>query len=293
MFQKKKKIINRGNKFKVYIKSSFKNGTLDLSHAIFKGKKKKEIFFSTYLCHPSMANNELSGPALITKVAEYIKTLKNREFTYRLVILPETIGSICYINKFKTNLKKNIISGFNLSCVGDTRQYSYIPSKYGNTLADIALKSALIGKQNVKYYSFFERGSDERQYCAQGVDLPVCGFSRTKYGEYKEYHTSADNLNLISNKGLKQSFEVIKTIIDGFEKCFLPKTSIICEPNLGSRNLYPTTSIKDNYKKRNFMLDLITFSNGKDNIFDISQKTNIPLRNLIETYLILKSKKIF
>ena len=71
------------------------------------------------------------------------------------------------------------------------------------------------------------------------------------------------------------------------------KTSIICEPNLGSRNLYPTTSIKDNYKKRNFMLDLITFSNGKDNIFDISQKTNIPLRNLIETYLILKSKKIF
>ena len=103
-----------------------------------------------------MANNELSGPALITKVAEYIKTLKNREFTYRLVILPETIGSICYINKFKTNLKKNIISGFNLSCVGDTRQYSYIPSKYGNTLADIALKSALIGKQNVKYYSFLK-----------------------------------------------------------------------------------------------------------------------------------------
>ena len=92
------------------------------------------------------------------------------------------------------------------------------------------------------------------------------------YGEYKEYHTSADNLNLISNKGLQQSFEVIKTIIDGFEKCFLPKTSIICEPNLGSRNLYPTTSIKDNYKKRNFMLDLITFSNGKDNIFDISQR---------------------
>ena len=101
-------------------------------------------------------------------------------------------------------------------------------------------------------------------------------FQELNMENIKRYHTSADNLNLISNKGLQQSFEVIKTIIDGFENVFYQKTSIICEPNLGSRNLYPTTSIKDNYKKRNFMLDLITFSNGKDNIFDISQKTNIP-----------------
>ncbi len=291
--ENEKKKINKGNKFKVFINSRFKKGYLDLSHAVFKGKKKKEIFFSTYICHPSMANNELSGPALMTKVADYIKNIKNRNFSYRLVILPETIGSISYIHKYKNKLKKNVICGFNLSCVGDEKSFSYISSKNGNTLADNALKSALIGKQNVKYYSFLERGSDERQYCAQGVELPVCGFSRTKYGEFKEYHTSADNLNLISNKGLEQSFEVIKSIIDGFEKCFLPKTSIICEPNLGSRNMYPTVSVKDNYKKRNYILDLITYSNGEDNIFEISQKTNIPLEILIQAYSILKSKKIF
>jgi len=287
-----KKKINRGNKFKVYINSSFKNGYLDLSHAIIKGKKKKEIFFSTYLCHPSMANNELSGPALITKVAKYIKSIKNREYTYRLVIIPETIGSISYIHKFRKNLKKNIICGFNLSCVGDEREYSFISSKYGNTLSDIALKSALIGKKKIKYYSFLERGSDERQYCSPGVNLPVSGFSRSKYGEYKEYHTNADNLKLVTQKGLEQSFDVIKSIIDGFEKCFIPKSKIVCEPNLGSRNLYHTISHKKNYKSQNLKLDLISYSDGKMNIFEISEKTKIPLDIIINEYLILKKFNI-
>ncbi len=287
-----KKIINKGKKFKVFINSSFKNGHLDLSHAIFKGKKNKEIFFSTYICHPSMANNELSGPALLTKVAEYIKSIKKREYTYRLVILPETIGSITYINKFRKNLTKNVICGFNLSCVGDERGYSHISSKYGNTLSDVALKSALIGKKKIKYYSFLERGSDERQYCSPGVNLPVCGFSKSKYGEYKEYHTNADNLKLVTSRGLEQSFNVIKSIIDGFEKCFIPKSKIICEPNLGKRNLYPTISHKKNYKSQNFKLDLITYSDGKMNIFEISEKTKIPLETIINEYLILNKFNI-
>ena len=239
-----------------------------------------------------MANNELSGPALITKVAKYIKSIKNREYTYRLVIIPETIGSISYIHKFRKNLKKNIICGFNLSCVGDEREYSFISSKYGNTLSDIALKSALIGKKKIKYYSFLERGSDERQYCSPGVNLPVSGFSRSKYGEYKEYHTNADNLKLVTQKGLEQSFDVIKSIIDGFEKCFIPKSKIVCEPNLGSRNLYHTISHKKNYKSQNLKLDLISYSDGKMNIFEISEKTKIPLDTIINEYLILKKFNI-
>ena len=144
-----------------------------------------------------------------------------------------------------------MICGFNLSCVGDDKAYSHIESRSGNTLADISLEEALKGKKNVKRYSFLRRGSDERQYCSPGVDLPVCGFSRSKYGEFPEYHTSKDNLNFISKNGLKNSFEVMRSIIDTFEKNYywnsFPKSNILCEPNLGKRNLYPTVSQKKNY----------------------------------------------
>ena len=97
--EEKKKLKNKY--YRVIIKSKFSKGTLDLSHALFKGKKKKEIFFSSYLCHPSMANNELSGPAVLSKLANYISKKKKLRFSYRFALLPETIGSICYLSKFK------------------------------------------------------------------------------------------------------------------------------------------------------------------------------------------------
>ena len=160
-----------------------------------------------------MANNELSGPAVISKLADYISKKKKLRFSYRFVLLPETIGSICYINKFKKTLKRNMICGFNVSCVGDDRHYSIISSREGNSLADISLLEKISHKKNFTYFSYLKRGSDERQYCAPGVDLPICGFSRTKYGEFKEYHTSEDNLNLVNKKSLQDSFNVLKSIV--------------------------------------------------------------------------------
>ena len=282
--------------YDVLIDSKFKSGNLHLSHAVFKGKSKKEIFFSSYLCHPSMANNELSGPAVLIKLAEYIKNKKKLNFTYRFVLLPETIGSICYINKFKETLKKNMICGFNLSCVGDDKAYSHIESRSGNTLADISLEEALKGKKNVKRYSFLRRGSDERQYCSPGVDLPVCGFSRSKYGEFPEYHTSKDNLNFISKNGLKNSFEVMRSIIDTFEKNYywnsFPKSNILCEPNLGKRNLYPTVSQKKNYGNLNLRMDLIAYSDGKKNLIEISRIIKQPLNKIFSELKLLKKNKI-
>ena len=141
-------------------------------------------------------------------------------------------------------MKKYIIAGFNLSCVGDDRGYSYVESRYGDNLADNAIKSALLDKKNVKRYSFLFRGSDERQYCAPGIDLPVCGFSRSKFGEYKEYHTSADNLKIISNKSLNNSLKVLKTIVDAFETGLYPEVQIKGEPQLSKYNLHPTISQK-------------------------------------------------
>ena len=161
-----------------------------------------------------MANNELSGPVVLNGIMNFIKkNYKKNHYSYRFVLLPETIGSIAYLSKFYKQLKKNVICGYNLSCVGDERAYSYLSSKEGNNLADLSLQSALINLKNVKYYSFLKRGSDERQYCSPGIDLPICTFSKSKFGEYPEYHTSDDNLNIVSEKGLKESLEVFKNII--------------------------------------------------------------------------------
>ena len=133
-----------------------------------------------------MANNELSGPVLLSHILDYIKSIPNRRYTYRFVMLPETIGSISYLSSKRDLLKENVICGYNLTCVGDERAYSHVESRLGNNLADNALRSALIGFKSAFYYSFLERGSDERQYCSPGIDLPICTFCRSKFGRYPE-----------------------------------------------------------------------------------------------------------
>ena len=290
MSEKQKKKLPKGS-FKVFINSSLKKGNMELCHAILRGKSEKEIFFSSYICHPSMANNELSGPVLLNALMQYLKNkYKKRKFTYRFVLLPETIGSISYLSKFKKIMKKNVICGYNLSCVGDTRSYSYVPSRKGNTIADLYLKGALRGLQNVKKYSFLDRGGDERQYCSPGIDLPLCAFSRSK--EYKEYHTNKDNFNVVSQKGLMGSFNVMKKIIDNFEKSVYPKTKITCEPNLGKRNLYPTLSQKETYEGVKLRMNLLTYSDGQTSIFEISKLLNQPTHKIIKEYKLLKLKGI-
>ena len=221
-------------KYKAYINSKFKKSFLEVAEAVITGTLKKEILFSSYICHPSMANNELSGPVLLNALLLYLKNkYKKSKYTYRFVLLPETIGSIAYISKRLKILKQNTISGYVLTCVGDERCYSMVNTPNENTLADFSLNSALIGLDKVKKYSFIHRGSDERQYCAPGVDLPVSAFLRSK--TYPEYHTSKDDFNLVTEKGLNGSFEVMKNIIDAFETGLYPKFKNYCEPQLGKQ----------------------------------------------------------
>ena len=221
-------------KYKAYINSRFEKSHLEIAEAVIKGKSKKEILFSSYICHPSMANNELSGPVLLNAILLYLKNnFKNLKYTYRFVLLPETIGSIAYISKRLKLLKQKMISGYVLTCVGDERCYSMVKTPYENTLADFSLSSALIGIDKVKKYSFLHRGSDERQYCAPGVDLPVSSFLRSK--TYPEYHTSKDDFSLVTEKGLNESFQVMKNIIDAFETGLYPKFKNFCEPQLGKK----------------------------------------------------------
>jgi len=263
-------------------------GTLELADLVIKGESSEEIFFSTYVCHPSMANNELSGPVLASALIQYIKSkYSNTKYTYRFVFVPETIGSIAYLSQHLKELQSKVICGFNLSCVGDERSYSHIESRAGDTLADNALQSALIGLDNVVTYSFLERGSDERQYCAPGVDLPLCGFSRTKYGKYPEYHTSADNFDVVTSEGLNGALDVMKNIVDAFEIMLFPKINVKCEPQLGRRGLRPDVSQKGFHGDISIRSDFIAYADGVNSIFDISNKINKNVKYLIEEVRIL------
>ena len=289
--EKQKKLLPNG-KYRVFIDSSLKKGKLEIIHSVLKGKKKKEIFFSSYICHPSMANNELSGPVLLNAIMKYVKsTYSKTNYSYRFVLLPETIGSIAYLSKFKNILKRNVVCGFNLTCVGDERAYSLVHSPNKDTLADEALESALTGLKNVKNYDFVDRGSDERQYCAPGIDLPLCAFSRSKV--YPEYHTNKDDFKVVTQKGLQGSFEVMKNIIDAFELGSHPKSTFLCEPNLGKRDLYPKYSQKKIYDDSVFIRkNLLAFSDGKRSIFKISNLLSLPLKKVCSEYKLLKSKKL-
>lgn len=281
------------DKYHIYIDSELKNGSLTYGEIIIPGKNKKEIFLSTYICHPSMANNELSGPGIAIYLAKWLRSLPNRKYTYRIIFIPETIGSIAYLSKNLDIMKKNIIAGFNISCVGDDRIFSYVASRYGNTLADKVAKNVLkFYYPEYKEYSFLDRGSDERQYNAPGIDLPVCAICRSKYGEYPEYHTSKDNLELITPTGLQGAYEVYQQCIEAIEWNEKYKIQCLCEPQLGKRGLYPTISKKESYDSVKTMTDFIAYADGNNDLIEISNIIKIPIQELIPIIRILTKKKL-
>ena len=270
-------------KYKVVIDSELKEGSLTYGEIIIKGKEEKEILFTTYVCHPSMANNETSGIALNTFLATYVKSLKNRRFTYRFVFAPETIGAICYINRNLDNLKKNLQAGFVVSCVGDNLNYSYVASRKGNTLADkVALNVLKFSVNEFKQYPFTIQGSDERQYCSPKVDLPVCSVNRSRYGTYKEYHTSLDNMDFVTPEGFNGAYEVYIKIIDILENNYYYELTTFCEPQLGKRGLYPNISTLETAKETNVMMNLLSYADGKHDLIDIAEIIGVSADRLID-----------
>ena len=289
------KLSNIKTKFDIMINSNFKNGKLKWGEATIKGKSKKTIILSTYLCHPSMANNELSGPVVCNELINFLKKRKNN-YSYKIIFLPETIGSISFISQNFEELKKNVLCGFVISCVGDKGQFSKINSRYNNNFADKILNQTF-NKYHIKFrkFSYLERGSDERQYCSPLVDLPFCTLTRTKFENYKEYHTSKDDLNFINPKNLFKTINFLKKLIIEIENSILPVNSIKCEPMLSKRKLYPKTKTSANYQEKYFskkLLDFLSYSDGSNNLSNISQLINTSKAETTKLFETLKKNKL-
>ncbi len=291
---KLEKNYKNSDKFKVVIKSNLDSkGHLNYGELILKGKSKQEILISTYLCHPSMANNELSGPIVSMSLIKHFSRIKNLEKTIRFIFIPETIGAITYLSKNLNYLKQNTIGGYLLSCIGDDRQYGCMLSKYGNTPSDKAIIMAFKSlKIKFKKYSFLRRTADERQYNSPGIDLPIACIYRSRDGAYPEYHTSLDNFSLVTESGVKGGFKVAKTAINILLKKIIPQNKILCEPKMDKRNLYHSLSTKKIKKIYQHYLNFLQYADGKNDLESISILLNIKISLAYKIYNVLKKKKL-
>jgi aminopeptidase-like protein len=268
-------------------------GSLTYGEVLIPGRERKEVFLTTYICHPSMANNELSGPVVLTELARWLLS-EPRKHTYRIVFAPETIGAITYLSFNAAMLKERVVAGFNLTCMGDERAYSYLPSRKGGTLADrVALHVLRHFYPDFISYTFLDRQSDERQYCSPGIDLPLCSVMRTKYESYPEYHTSLDNLDVVTEKGLAGGYAVMRQCLEALEENFVYATEILCEPQMGRRGLYSTLGTVGNSTGYvTDMMNLLAYMDGRTPLLDIAETIGLNIFQCAEMAKTLIEKRI-
>ncbi|MGD9754603.1 MAG: DUF4910 domain-containing protein [Acidimicrobiia bacterium] len=264
--------------FHVVIDSDLGPGSLTYGELVIEGEQPDEVLLSTYVCHPSMANNELSGPLVVTALGRWLRSLPRRRYTYRLLFLPETIGAITYLAQHLDHLRTRVRAGWVVTCVGDERTHSYVPSRLGSTLADrISLRVLGELPGGFERYSYLDRGSDERQWCSPGADLPVCSVMRSKYATYPEYHTSLDDLSLVTPVGLQGGFDVLRRCLEVLEANVRWCAVLPGEPQLGPRGLYPTASFKGSADHVRSMMNVLAYCDGAHDLLDLCDRTGQPL----------------
>ena len=277
--------LDQNETYEIFIDSSLnENGSMTIGEAIIKGKSEEEILFSTYICHPSLASNELSGPLVAAFIYSKLKEQKDLKYTYRFIFVPETIGSIYSLSINGDYWKKNLKAGFVITCIGDDGKYTYKKSRRGNCLPDRAVEAILNQTESeFNIVDFFPSGSDERQFCSPGFNLPVGSLMRTMYGKYPEYHTSSDNKDYISIDAMEKSVLKYLEIIEVLERNekYINKMPF-CEPQLGKRCLYPTLGSQKNTEDFvTAMMWILNLSDGNYDLISISEKSKIPINKLI------------
>ena len=275
-----------GRKFKVKIDSTLEPGSLTYAELIIPGRSDTEVFFWSYVCHPSMANHELSGPTMTTYLAKNILERKgDHHHTYRFVFAPETIGAIVYASRNLEQLQRNVIAGYVVTCVGLDREFSYLKTRMGNSLPDrVALHALEYSNVEYRTFDFLSRGSDERQFNAPGIDLPVGSLMRTRYSDFPEYHNSSDNLDFLDIAGVKSSYEMYLQCIDILESNRTYQATKLGEPQLGRYGLRSSLTGKEDlstYERR--ISNVLAYSDGNSDLIHIAEHLGCPMWELIST----------
>ena len=284
------------DEYEVVIDSKLFEGVMDYGELYVEGKSKKEILFSTYICHPSLANDNLSGIYVLTELAKYVSSQVDLQYSYRFLFVPETIGVISWLSKNKNHLN-SIEGGLVATCLGDDGNVHYKRSRKGDSMIDKIVEKVLMDSNcDYEISDFYPIGSDERQYCSLGIILNMGSLMKTPYLDYEEYHTSGDNLEFISKKHLKISLNLYKKVVYYIEHnfCYL-NTKPYCEPQLGKRGLYRTIGAKKEKSSedmRKAFLWILNYSDGNHSLLDISKKSNIDFMIIKKASMLLIEKEL-
>ncbi len=269
-----KSLLKKGE-YRVFIDSTLHDGSLTYGDILLPGENEEEILFTSYLCHPSMANNELSGPLALAFLYNELKNRKDRFYTYRFVLAPETIGAICYLHSNLKQLVSNVIGGYIFTCCGDNGLITFKQSREErsatNRITEHILKHS---DDNYNIVPFDPIGSDERQYGSPGVNLPLGTLMRTPFSEYPEYHTSLDNKRLINFEKLSDIVNHCVQFVDAIELNQKYENQIkYGEPFLSKRNLYEDLSTKRSHSETiKIRMRLLNFLDGTKDLLEVCNR---------------------
>jgi aminopeptidase-like protein len=259
--------------YEVHIDSTLADGSLSYGEFYLPGETEREVLFSTHVCHPSLCNDNLSGIAVMTWLAAELRERPRRRYSYRFLFIPGTIGSITWLARNEERVGR-IAHGLVAANLGDSGKFHYKRSRRGDAEIDRAVLAVLrtSGKDHGAEY-FVPFGYDERQYCSPGFNLPVGSLTRTPWGRYPQYHSSADNLDFISAESLEGSLRTYLAVVDALEgnRRYLnlnPK----CEPQLGRRGLYGAIGGAEAGRARELaLLWVLNLSDGDNDLLDVAE----------------------
>lgn len=279
--------------YEVVIDSTLEDGALSYGELYLPGETKEEILFSTYICHPSLANDNLSGIVLAVFLAKYLQTISDRRYSYRFLFAPETIGALAWLSKNEKHISK-IKHGLVITCVGDSGHLTYKKSRTGNAAIDRAAQKMLIDSgEQFQILDFTPFGSDERQYCSPGFNLPIGSLMRTQYGRFKEYHTSADNLDLVKAVHIQDSLKNYLALVEILEKNHYyqnqyPKGEVM----LGKHGLYSKRGLPIRSAQERARLWVLNQSDGSKSLLDIAEISQMKFSEIAEAAGELEKAKL-
>ena len=292
--------IKRNEKYHVFIDSEFKDGSMSLGELVIKGKSEQEVLISSYICHPSLANDSLSGVVLSIILAKYLYQKKNQlKRSYRFLFLPETIGPIAYISK-NIKILKNVLCGLVITTVGGPGKFSYKKSFEKNYFLNNLISSSL-DKFSSDYitYDFDIYGSDERQYSSPGVRINTASIFKDRYYDYEFYHTSFDDLKFVNANNILKSLEIYLYVLNKLDTTITFKTKFGGgEPKLGKYGLYNKLGGAFNPSRPEYESDLhvikwlLFYCDGKTPLSEIAVKSQIKEKDILSMSLKLKKQKL-